>query len=57
MYVLPKLKCTRCEHSWVPRRSNPPKTCPRCRSPYWNRDRKRKDFIELHEEKTTKKKS
>ena len=36
------MKCTRCGHTWWPR--NPtvmPGSCPRCRSPYWNRRRVR----------------
>jgi Zn finger protein HypA/HybF involved in hydrogenase expression len=36
-------KCERCEHEWCPK--NPkelPKTCPKCRSPYWDTPRKQK---------------
>ena len=36
---LPKLKCTRCSHSWIPRQENPPKVCSKCNSPYWNKKR------------------
>ena len=33
-------KCLRCEYVWVPKDlKNPPVTCPRCRSPLWNRQR------------------
>ena len=33
-------KCLRCEYMWVPKDlKNPPVTCPRCRSPLWNRQR------------------
>ena len=33
-------KCLRCEYAWVPKDlKNPPVTCPRCRSPLWNRQR------------------
>jgi hypothetical protein len=38
---IPELKCKRCGHSWVPRRVNLPKVCPKCKSPYWNKDRKK----------------
>jgi len=36
--------CLRCKHSWIPRTDNIPKICPKCRSPYWDREfvRKRK---------------
>lgn len=35
--------CERCKHKWVPRNSNEePMVCPKCKSPYWNRPRKRK---------------
>lgn len=36
-------RCTRCAHEWVPRRPDPPRTCPGCKSPYWDRPR-RKDL-------------
>lgn len=34
-----KLKCKRCGHEWVPRIDNP-KVCGKCKSPYWNTERK-----------------
>src|SRR3989344_57471 len=34
------LFCFRCYHAWKKRRTNNPKTCPKCNSPYWNRPRK-----------------
>ena len=37
---LQKLKCKRCGYEWVPRKEEV-RLCPRCRSPYWDRDRKR----------------
>jgi hypothetical protein len=34
-------RCERCEHEWIPRGENDePRTCPACKSPYWNRPRK-----------------
>ena len=36
--------CLRCGHNWRPRKDDPPVQCPRCRSPYW--DRERKDAVE-----------
>ena len=36
-------RCQRCGHEWLPRRNskNPPKVCPKCKSPYWDRPRKK----------------
>jgi hypothetical protein len=34
-------RCERCKHEWVPReKSQEPRVCPKCKSPYWNRPRK-----------------
>ena len=33
--------CERCNHKWVPRNSNKPIVCPKCKSPYWNKKRER----------------
>src|SRR5262245_13005491 len=34
-------RCERCGHIWVPRVTTVrPETCPRCKSPYWNRPRR-----------------
>jgi hypothetical protein len=30
-------KCKRCKHEWVGRLTRPPKVCPGCNSPYWNK--------------------
>lgn len=37
--ALPKLKCLRCGHKWVPRSDERPGQCPRktCRSSIWDR--------------------
>ena len=32
-------KCKRCGHEWTPRNNEPPKVCPKCKSPYWDRER------------------
>lgn len=34
-------RCDRCKYEWLPRKETiesqePPKSCPRCKSPYWN---------------------
>jgi predicted Zn-ribbon and HTH transcriptional regulator len=37
-------KCQRCGHEWVPHDpENPPRTCPKCKSPFW--DRKRRNSV------------
>jgi len=35
-------RCERCGHEWVPRGdvSVEPRVCPKCKSPYWDRQRK-----------------
>jgi len=35
------LFCIRCGHNWLPRKANPPKECPSCHSPYYDKPRKR----------------
>jgi len=30
--------CIRCSNEWIPRKANP-KNCPKCNSPYWNKER------------------
>ena len=41
-----QLTCLRCSHKWWPRIEENkvvnPKTCPTCRSPYWNKPVERK---------------
>lgn len=38
---LPTWTCLRCEHTWVPRRPDHPRICPKCKSPYWDRPRRK----------------
>jgi len=34
-------KCIRCGHEWIPRKKNgKPQTCPKCRTTYWDKERK-----------------
>lgn len=35
------LTCSRCLHSWNQKSRKLPKYCPRCKSPYWNKPRRR----------------
>ena len=34
-------QCERCGHKWIPRGKEEPSVCPNCKSPYWNKPRKR----------------
>lgn len=35
-------KCERCRHEWLPRNhEDNPRVCPKCKSPYWDKPRKR----------------
>jgi len=35
-------KCERCDHEWIPHDENkPPRVCPHCKTPYWDRPRKK----------------
>ena len=34
--------CKRCGHKWVQRILTKPVLCPKCKSPYWDKDRKKK---------------
>lgn len=40
---LMKYTCERCNHSWIPRSEEYPRTCPKCRSPYWDKPKKSDD--------------
>jgi len=40
--TLPRLRCTRCTYTWVPRKETAPKHCPKCKSPYWDKPRGQK---------------
>lgn len=39
---LPTLSCIRCNHVWFPRADSSPRVCPKCKSPYWDRERQPK---------------
>lgn len=35
-------ECSRCSHVWVPKKAGfQAKTCPKCRSPYWMKERQK----------------
>jgi Zn finger protein HypA/HybF involved in hydrogenase expression len=49
--------CERCHHKWVPREDEIPKVCPKCKSPYWNIQRKsniNKPGLSLNDKKRLK---
>jgi len=33
--------CERCGHEWIPRNKEEPLVCPKCKSPYWNKPKRR----------------
>lgn len=35
------LTCLRCGHEWEPATADRPKSCPKCKSYYWDQPRKR----------------
>lgn len=48
--------CERCGHEWVPKsidEDRKPRTCPHCKSPYWDKPRRNK----VPAKKTSKKKA
>jgi len=40
-----KLKCLRCQYDWFPRSDEKPKVCPRCKSYFWDKERKKRKTI------------
>lgn len=37
-------RCSRCGHEWVPRKEGHPTVCPKCKSPFWDRERRIASF-------------
>jgi len=52
-FKIPTLKCKRCDHQWIPRSPNKPKVCPKCNSPYWDKER---GWYDMRKEKEKQKK-
>jgi len=55
-YNLPVLECKRCGHKWIPRSERKPTICPKCKSPYYDKERVRgggEKQIATKEEKLT----
>lgn len=40
---LPTYRCTRCKQEWHPRVTHLPKRCAKCKSPYWNQPKTKKE--------------
>lgn len=53
---IPTYKCLRCGKVWVPRKVERPRQCPKCKSPYWDRERKKESppLKPLEEKRETK---
>lgn len=32
--------CKRCGYDWIPRSDKEPRQCPKCKTKYWNKERK-----------------
>lgn len=45
-----QLICKRCEHKWYKRQEKYPILCPKCKSQYWDKERKRDLIINLTED-------
>ena len=44
-------RCERCDHEWIPRgdTKGDPRVCPKCKSPYWDRPRRKNPPLEYEE--------
>jgi predicted Zn-ribbon and HTH transcriptional regulator len=38
--MIPVMECKRCGHEWVKRMDAPSRICPKCKSLYWNQERR-----------------
>ena len=41
-----RLECKRCHHKWVPKKEEI-RICPKCKSPYWDREKNAKKIIQI----------
>lgn len=49
-------RCERCAHEWIPRQAlaGEPRVCPKCHSPFWNKQRKAMMTYEVFRQKVEK---
>jgi len=45
------MTCLRCKHEWASKNADAVRVCPRCKSPYWDRERKIKKIDKENNEK------
>jgi hypothetical protein len=44
-------RCERCSHEWIPRKvEREPSVCPKCKSPYWDRPRRKPTSMLTYED-------
>ena len=43
-------KCKRCGHEWANRGGKKPLRCGKCKTPYWDRERKKGSYAENRED-------
>ena len=49
------LMCKRCKYGWMPRKKTQViYTCPKCKSPYWDKDRVNKKRLKVTDDTTNK---
>lgn len=36
-------KCAKCDWEWASKQKQSPKVCPKCKKPYWDSERKKKN--------------
>jgi len=41
---LPRYRCKRCGHEWIPRMASP-RVCPKCKSPYWEKEARKVEYL------------
>lgn len=51
-----KLKCLKCNHSWIPRTDSNPVSCPNCKSRFWDTKKNSKETLKGGDENGFKEK-
>ena len=42
------LNCKRCGHEWASRRPDRVRVCPKCKSPWWDKEKRIKKSVKKH---------